>query len=210
MNITVFGATGKVGSIVVQEALRRGHSVTAFAYHIGNLQSSPKLRFVEGDVHDPGPVKEALMQTDAVISALGSWGTKTKDILSAGMANIIPTMEQRGIKRIISLTGADARDSADKPKLLNKLTHTLFNITAHDVMQDGEQHIALLRSSQLDWTVVRSPVMTNKPAGNGYKLQHELIGPWHTIPRVLVAHSLVDLVESTEFNHSAPVIVRVK
>lgn len=190
--------------------MRRGHMVTGFAYNKVTIQDSESIRFVFGDVHDSKAVAKSLEQADCVISVLGSWGTPTKDILSAGMRNIIPTMQKNGIKRIVTLTGADARDVVDNPNLLNRFTHTLFGIIAGPVMRDGEKHIELLRKSSLNWTVIRSPIMTNGQSGKGYRLQKKLIGPWYTIPRVLVAKSLLDIVESDEFSCSAPVIVRVR
>lgn len=207
MNITVFGASGKVGSKVVAKLLAQGHHVKAFVYSESHLQPQPHLIIIQGDVRKAEDVALALDGSEAVISALGSWGTKTKDILSSGMNVIAPEMEKLGIKRIVSLTGADARDSQDKPKILNKLSHFVLGLLAPKIMRDGEVHIARLRESNLDWTVLRSPVM--KENGQlGYVLRDKPLLPWASIARDDVASALVELVTSQNYAHACPFIAR--
>lgn len=207
MNITVFGANGRVGSQVVTELLKRGHSVTAFVHGKSQLLAQPRLRLFQGDIYDESSVSEALAKSDAVVSALGSWGTKRKDVLSAAMKTIAPIAEALGIERVVSLTGSDASAANDTHTLLHRLTHMAFSVLAGGVLHDGEAHIEILASSSLEWTVVRSPVM--KPAGSKkYSLNNNRPKPWHSIPRAAVVQSMCDLVESHEHAGHAPFIHR--
>ena len=209
MKVVVFGASGKVGQKVVAELLGRGHDVRAFIYGNSPFDDHPKLEVVSGDVKDLNSVEGAINGQDAAISALGSWGTKTKDILSEGMKNIIPAMESGGVTRVISLTGADARYSADKVGVINKLTRPFLKLFAPKILTDGEKHIELLASSNLDWTVIRSPVMSEK-GGVNYKLANKPTLPWRTINRNSVVSALVDVLEQNKFIKQAPVIFRTK
>ena len=93
MRITIFGANGRVGHLVVEGAMDAGHDVTAFVHHESKFPKNTKLKVVQGDIHDAKDVARAVKGADVVISALGSWGTKRKDIVSSGMANIIPAMQ---------------------------------------------------------------------------------------------------------------------
>lgn len=191
--------------MVVDQLLGSGHSVTAFAHRDGGLPLHPKLTVVVGDVHNTADVAEALVGSDAVISALGSWGTKTKDILTAGMTNIIPAMQSAGIKRIVSLTGADARDPSDHPGIRQRLMHIMLQFVAPKILCDGERHIELLRASDLDWTVIRSPVM--KDAGGAeYTLGTKPPQPWATIPRAAVASAMTDTIQQGSHLQSSPYI----
>jgi putative NADH-flavin reductase len=106
MKITVFGANGNVGRLVVENALHQGHEVIAFIHGDNPFKASDKLSVIKGDIYNQKDVEKALNGSQAVISTLGSWGTPNKNILSAGMKNIIPKMQDAGINRIISLTGA--------------------------------------------------------------------------------------------------------
>lgn len=206
-HITVYGANGKVGSLVVQGLLERGHSVTAFVHRSNGLVASDKLRIVEGDIHDTAAVDNALEGSDAVISALGSWGTPTKDILRSGMSGIIPAMQRRGIKRIISVTGAEARAHGDVLSFVHRIAHLGAAVAARKILVDGEEHIRQLEAGDLNWTVVRSPVMNGKGSSR-YRLTTKRPFPWQTINRQAVADALVQQLNDSHYAKSAPFITR--
>lgn len=206
-HVTVFGANGKVGSLVVEGLVARGHSVTAFVHRRRDETEHPQVRVVEGDIHDASAVDAALEGSDAVISALGSWHTPTKDILSSGMEAIVPAMERRGIKRIVSLTGAEARAGGDRLGLVHRVAHFAASLAAGKILKDAERHLKKLEASTLEWTVVRSPIMT--AAGSSrYRLISKRPVPWSTINRQAVADALVQQLNDRHYNRQAPFITR--
>ena len=71
MRIAVVGATGNVGTRIVNEALGRGHEVTAIARGAARLPPRPGLTPVEGDAHNPGHLAGLLHGHDVVVSAVG-------------------------------------------------------------------------------------------------------------------------------------------
>lgn len=194
MQITVFGASGKVGRLVVQEALNQGNRVVAFIHRQNLLPEKPGLVFFQGDVLNANDVIGALLGSRAVISVLSSWHAPHRNTLSEGMRLIIPAMEEAGITRLISLTGGDARDVQDRPGQTNLISRTALLIIGRKVVEDADEHIRLLRNSDLEWTVVRSPLMTNGKSDR-YSLQTTLIKPWQTVSRKAVAECLVDQVK---------------
>lgn len=196
MHISVFGAGGKVGRLVVEELLRRGHSITAFVHRHSPFEASERLRIARGDIHVADDVAKALEGSDAVISALGSWGTPGKDILTTAMGSICPIMKDSGIRRIVSLTGAEARADGDKLTAMHRVFHGLLGVVAGKVLADGERHIGILEQSGLDYTVIRSPIMTGSRAST-YVLQDQRPLPWATVSRAAVVAALVDAVESS-------------
>ncbi len=204
MNIVVFGSTGKVGRLVVAEALRRGHHVTAFA-HTSQPAAQSNLSVVMGDIKNKANVVSAITDADAVISALGSWGTATKDIVGTAMTNIIPAMEAAAITRIVSLTGNVAKAPAEVLAVPARLARSFLDSVAPKILKDGEKHLALLSASTLDWTVVRASVMINAPH-TSYRLTAtpRLIS---IVPRAAVAAAMVDLAESHDWSRQAPGIV---
>lgn len=205
MQVTVYGASGKVGQRVVREALRRGHQVIAYV-HSSRLASQPNLTIIKGDIYDPAATAAALRGSDAVISALGSWGTQKKNVLSSAMQTIVPALEGQGTKRIVSLTGNIAVAPGDHLNPLLRLIHTVAGLFFKPILVDGEAHIQTLAASQLEWTVVRSPVMTT--FGNQQYTLQPHIGIPPTIHRQAVAECLVDLAESHDWARQAPVIRR--
>jgi putative NADH-flavin reductase len=210
MKIVVFGANGRVGSLVVAEALSRGYRVKAFVHSGSQFKDDPKLEIIKGDIYNKSDVAKAVEGAGAVISALGSWGTPKKDILTAGMKNIIPAMQQNKIKRIVSLTGSDASSPADTENLLHRVSHLALSIVAPKILKDGENHIGLLNQSGLDWTVVRSPVMNGKGNAARFELTSNRPKPWATVNRKSVVLAMVDLVEFCQHSQQAPYISRKK
>lgn len=205
MFVVIFGASGKVGRLTVTEALARGHRVRAFVHSSPNFTPHENLEIVKGDIADISHVARAVQGCDAVISTLGSWGTSSKNIVSTGVKHCVPAMRQAGITRIITLTGAEARDTTDHPKLLQQITHALARVAAGKILADGEKHIRLLRASQLDWTALRSPVMTSSPR-IFYKLSLIPPKPWETIPRKAVAKAILDQLDGPSYSQAAPFI----
>lgn len=205
MRITVFGASGKVGRLVVARALERHHQVTAFVHSHSPFEPHPQLTIIQGDVHDAAAVRKALTQSEAVISTLGSWHTPSKDIVSSAMRAIIPVLQAGPHKRIVSLTGGGAYAPGDRKTLVYRLGHALFSVVAGKIIRDGEEHIRLLAASSLDWTVLRAPVMTNQHLSS-YTLSLRAPAPWQLIPRKAVARALLDQVEGPAYNQRAPYI----
>ena len=73
MKIIIFGASGKTGKLLVEQALSDNHRVTAFVRNPSNLNiSNPNLVIVQGDATDASDVKKAILGHDAVISTLGT------------------------------------------------------------------------------------------------------------------------------------------
>jgi putative NADH-flavin reductase len=208
MHITIFGANGKVGRILVESALAKGYSVHAFCHSNAPFAAHPHLTIQAGDIHDSDAVATALQSADAVMITLGSWGTPTKDIVTSAVKNILPAMERYRIRRIISLTGVDARAAGDSLGIIHRLSHFAANLFASKILNDGEKHIKLLEDSQLDWTVLRSPVMLRRGDLGMYRLTNARPLPWQTIHRQSVASAMLEVLEDPTTYQNAPFVAR--
>ena len=108
MKIALIGATGFVGSAVLQEALNRGHEVTAIVRHPEKLQSQMKLHAQKGDVQNEDEVARLVAGHDAVISAFNP-GWTNSDLYSQqvkGARAIINGVKRAGVKRLLFVGGA--------------------------------------------------------------------------------------------------------
>ena len=208
MHITIFGASGKVGRQVVTGLLAQGHEVTAFVHSHSPFDEHTKLQVVRGDVHDATAVRKAVQGSDVTISTLGSWHTKSKDILASAVANIILAMQGQGTKRLMTLTGAGALWEHDQPSLFDKANHMLLSLIAPNILRDGEEHLRQLTDSGLDWTCLRSPIMTHGRRSS-YRLIDSLPAPWATIPRTAVVAALIEQITNIDHLKQAPFIRRV-
>lgn len=162
MNLVVFGASGRTGRLVIDEALAAGHIVTAFVRDPLKLgRTHANLKVAQGNSGDDASVARAVAGADAAISALGPVKGSPKDLLVTAQRNITQALQSAGVKRYVVLTGAGVRDPQDQPKLVDHIFGFLLKLTAADVLKDSEQSIALVRSTPLDWIVVRAPRLTD-------------------------------------------------
>jgi putative NADH-flavin reductase len=207
MQITVFGASGKVGTRFVRLALKRGYRVVAFVHTRDPFAANPKLTVYQGDIRNPRDVEAALKGSRAVVSCLGSWHTKHKDVLSTAMRVIVPEMHELGIRRIVTVTGADAVAPGETLHGAHRLFHTLLKLGARKILVDGEVHMQVLAESGLAWTTLRSPVMNNV-GKKGYRLGSTPLSFLATIRRHAVAQALLDQIPDRKFHGKAPLISR--
>lgn len=204
MQLTVFGASGKVGREVVAIALERGYNVRAFVHNHNPFEQTQQLSIVVGDITNSKQVSQALLGSETVISTLGSWGTKDKQVVSRGTQQIVRAMEQQQIQRLVTVTGSGARWSQDSFSLIKALEHVGLQFIAGKILQDGESHLKTLEESNLAWTCVRSPVMRSGDRSN-YKLNLKSPLPWGGVDRLAVATALVDLASKPTLHlRSAP------
>jgi len=205
MQITVFGASGKVGSLVVAEALQRGYIVVAFVHSHNAFEPNNKLIVRKGDVYSAEDVAAAITGSDVVISCLGSWGTKGRDVLTRFTGNVIPAMKAQGKPRVITLTGVGVQVHPSKFLLWG--LQLMRWLPAGKVFADAEMHLQLLAASDLEWTTICSPVMNNWGSAD-YRLSSKIGWPLATISRKAVAAALLDQAESADYVGQAPVIHR--
>lgn len=108
MKIAVIGATGFVGSAILQEALQRGHEVTAIVRHPEKVTPHPKLRPHKADVQNGDEVARSVAGHEAVISAFNP-GWNNPDIYNQqvkGSRSIIDGVKKAGVKRLLFVGGA--------------------------------------------------------------------------------------------------------
>lgn len=171
MNITIFGASGRTGRLLVQAALDAGHSVTAFVRDPAKLPvQHMELKVVQGDTADAAAVARAVAGADAVISGLGPVKGSPKDLLVTAQRHITTAMQTAGVRRYVLLTGAGVRDPQDQPKLIDKVFGFLLRLTAADVLKDSEDGVRLVQATALDWIVVRGPRLTDGPKTGRYRV----------------------------------------
>jgi hypothetical protein len=121
---------------------------------------SPRLTFFKGDARDPQAVGAAMSRVDAVMSALGHGSLKTSDIQTASTRAVLASIKPG--QRFISLTGTGISDPQDPPRSLGAhLMALAIRLVPGELYLDGLRHVQLLRASDADWVVVRSPPMTS-------------------------------------------------
>jgi len=107
-NVLLIGATGFVGSAILNELLSRGHKVTAVVRHADKLAGREGVEAVEADVADVDKIAALAAGKDAIISAYNP-GWTNPDIASLIAQNyprILAAAKQSGVERLLIVGGA--------------------------------------------------------------------------------------------------------
>lgn len=107
MKIAIIGATGFVGSKLVNEAIDRGLEVTAIARNIDKI-TQDKVSKIAVDVNNQEALSDALKGHDLVISAFNAgWeNPNIYDNFITGSKAIQQAVKKSGVKRMIVVGGA--------------------------------------------------------------------------------------------------------
>jgi putative NADH-flavin reductase len=168
MRLTVFGATGGTGRLLVQQALDAGHDVTAFVRDAARLGlEHERLGVVVGDVMDPAAVEDAVRDRDAVLCAIGAPASDRSRVRTRGTGVIIDAMERAGARRLVCLSSFGVGDS--RARLPLHLRYLIVPLFLRHAFADHETQEARVRESDLDWTIVRPPHLKDGPHTGAYR-----------------------------------------
>ncbi|PSQ37630.1 NmrA family protein [Halobacteriales archaeon SW_12_71_31] len=181
MRVTVFGATGRTGRPLVEQAVERGHEVVAFARSPGDVEPRDGVTVVEGDAYTGTGVSEAVADSDAVVSVLGQTGDGPDDLLTVAGDHVLGAMTKHGVDRFVTLVGAGVREPGESVSLSGRVMGTLLKLAARSVLDDAEDYVERVRATDLDWTVVRAPRLVDGE-GTGDYLEGDLYV--HAMPKV--------------------------
>ena len=167
ITIAVLGATGMVGGFVLQQALLEGYEVRALARTPPKLDAfKDRITIVKGDARDPSAIENLLTGSDVIISALGpvkADGDAANMISSTATDHIIRLMPEHDIKRYIVVSGAAVAIPGDNRGLVGWLMQKMASIALRDTLEDKQQEYQLLADSDIEWTLVRCPIISADP-----------------------------------------------
>ena len=166
MRLIIFGSTGSVGRLLVEQALQDNHQVTAFLRDPAKLPvSHSNLQVIRGDVLDYQSVENAIKNQEVVLCTLGA-GSKG-NVRAEGTRNIIRAMENNGVKRLICQSTLGAGNSRGNLNFFWK--HIMFGMLLKQAYKDHELQENYVIQSKLDWTIVRPAAFTDGKRTGRYR-----------------------------------------
>jgi putative NADH-flavin reductase len=204
MKIAVIAASGRSGKIFVEQALAAGHSVRAGVHRTNNLTPHERLEIVSCDATNASDLTRLLGGQDAVVSLIGHVKGSPPRVQTDAMRTAVNVMQQLGLKRVVSLTGTGVRFPGDKITLVDRILNLGISTIDPARVEDGREHVQVLKQSNLDWTVIRVlKLQSTKPRPFALRAQ----GPtkWY-VGRQEVAQSILQVLETNSFIKQAPII----
>ncbi|HZQ05075.1 MAG TPA: SDR family oxidoreductase [Anaerolineae bacterium] len=207
MKLAIFGGTGKTGKYLVEQALAEGNHVTALVRNPNKLAiQNPHLTLVQGEIGNAAAVERTIAGADAVISVLGPTSNAPEFQVSTGMQNIIAAMKKHGVRRLVVSTGAGVGDPNDEPKLFHHLMNFALALVSRNVYEDMKRTVDVVRASELDWTIVRVPMLTDDQKIGRVQVGYVGKGMGPRITRADMADFILKQVSDRQFVRQAPAI----
>src|SRR5437899_12199191 len=103
-NIAVIGSTGRTGRLVLDEGIRRGHSMTPFTRRPDTLAGVRGLKsVVHADGRSLEDMRPAVWGPDAGISIVVSEGSAPRTVTSFGTRAALDAVREAGGRRLVSV-----------------------------------------------------------------------------------------------------------
>jgi putative NADH-flavin reductase len=171
MKLTIFGASGATGTCLVTQALDAGHEVMAVVRDPARstVPAQARLHVVTADVMNPASISPAMAESDAVITAIGPRGTGPSTLRQDSTRSIMQAMGLAATRRLLFVSGSIVTDRGDSPYLRYLIKPVARRTFLRHVTSDFIATEAEIHASDLDWTIVRPPALTRKPARGAWR-----------------------------------------
>jgi putative NADH-flavin reductase len=207
LNILIFGASGKTGHELVSQGLKRGHTVTAFVRDPEKLKiQHQNLKVHQGNVADYQSVYDAVKNQDAAVSALGTSKPLRKDKeFVEGIKNIVEAMQKQNVKRIIYESYMGVHENKEEIGI----SHHIIAFIVKNEVEEHEINEAVIQRSNLEWTIVRAPLLTKRKFTGKYRHGERILpkSPFAAISRADVADFMLSALEERKYVWRKPRIM---
>lgn len=151
MNILLLGATDAIGSRILNEAVQRGHHVTAVARHAEKLQDSKQVKVVSADAGDAGKMQALMQGQDAVVSSLSPRGENGVEQYLAAIRSILQAAEASPIGYALFVGGMSNIKAADGERLLDKMLPTVPETMRPELITVAKAR-EMIEKSNVNWS----------------------------------------------------------
>ena len=160
MRILLLGATGRSGGRVLRRLEARGDAVTTYGRRPGG-----GARELVGPLDDPEQLAHALEGADAAVSCLAS-GNRAPVCSTASRA--LAAVAPSGL-RVVTVSGASVAAPEDRRGAGARMSDALMALFMGGMLADRREDLAILRGSDLAWTALRPPRLTERPGRGAWR-----------------------------------------
>lgn len=162
MRIAIIGANGRLGNLLLEEALNRGHNVTVVVRSGSNLRGYRGVKVIEKDVLDLE--YKDIYKNDVIINAIGIWDNNKMHIHKDAMLHLIDILKGED-NRLLVVGGAGSLYTDDTRT--TRLMETVDFPEAFKPMANGmaDAFFELEKSKDVNWTYL-SPSADFQAEGN--------------------------------------------
>jgi putative NADH-flavin reductase len=206
-NLLIIGANGGIGRQVLDQALSAGHRVTALVRNPAKLPlTHANLKIVRADVTQPLSLSNLFAGHDVIISAIGVSGgfsDPPTNLYSEGALNILREMKQSGLKRAFFISASAVETNPQLPFFIRLASKYIIQKLLSNMYADLRLMEKLIRESDVDWTIVRPPRLTDSKVTGNYRIAvNRFLKNGLKISRADTAHFMLSHIQSEEMFRS--------
>jgi uncharacterized protein len=148
MNVVLFGASGMIGSRVLNELVSRGHTVIAAARNPEKIAASAGVTVVQADADDPESVAAAADGAKAAVCAIAP-PHDNPDAFTGIITSLMDGLSRAGVKRLIVVGGAGSLEVATGIQLVDTPE---FPAQWLSIARAHREVLPLLKASRFEWS----------------------------------------------------------
>jgi putative NADH-flavin reductase len=164
MKLLIVGATGRTGRLLVEQAIARGHAVTAFVRSPQSLRPRAGLTIAAGNPLSADELAAVLPGHDVVVSMLGSRSSDDATVLQDGAAAMLKALQASAASRYIVVSQGLLFPS--RHPIVVMMRWLLASGIRDSTAMEGR-----VRASDAIWTIVRPPRLTEGGPPKGYRVR---------------------------------------
>jgi putative NADH-flavin reductase len=209
MRIAVFGATGRLGSQCVRQALDAGHSVTVLARSPAKMNDDLRRRvdIIEGDALHEGDVRQSIQGADAVLFAIGVDKHSPEDLCTDVTRLIVDAMPELGVGRLIWCGGGSTFVDGDPSNVGARFVRWFAERFLGLRHRDKDHQLALLRErADIDWYGVRPLQMRKGDRTGVYRLGMNPFSGMSKISFADCADAMISMLDDDTWHHQVPIV----
>lgn len=203
--IAIVGGTGKVGRFLIQKSIENNYKVKILMRNPEKMSNCKyDIDIVKGDAIDKNDIRNLLKDCNVVINTVGQ-PPNAEPIYSRATENILNVMKENGIRRYIVVSGAPVNDPRDKKDVFNKFIAIMMRCIFSKMMIDKQKELEILMKSDLDWTLVRLPLVKEGFPVGKIKESLECV-PGTKIDNMDIADFLINQITKEQYIKCCPFI----
>jgi len=211
VNITIFGASGKIGTLLTNLALDRGDTVTAYVRNPEKIKRiHDHLHIVAGDLKNRSQIEKAIESADVVMSTLGPSLKRSVNRKGTSIADghelIIRAMDMLNKKRFIALATPSIHAKEDRIHIATVFPGPIARLFLTGAYKDIVKIGSLIEKSDLDWTIVRMIVPNDKHNGKKYGVSIGDVPAKISVSRENVAAFMYDVAINHSYVGKMPIV----
>lgn len=174
--------------------------------------TSPSARVALGGrgaavVGEGAAQRSDVVAADAVVDVTGPAKGGPKDLRGQVTRALLPAVQRQEVTRLLFLTGAGVRVDGDRPKVADRAIRGVMQLLQPAILDDGQAAVAAVTASELDWTVVRVPRLTDgERRGQVRTAAHVGGDTGTTLARADLATFLLDELDEPAWSRQAPIV----